>query len=165
MNIRKGEIWEVAHGNDCKLALVLAYRGSYCTVLLLNDEPKEQRDIKLNARGMKYTESGMISYKFTDAFIDFVRKTTDKEFEDIISKVALSLDLPCLGDSIGTMQKKDYETQIECLKHEIEKLNEEKEEWGKQTVFPPDSEEVVRLKAQIEVLEKQNEKLLDRLIG
>ena len=93
MNIRKGEIWEVEHGKDSKLALVIAWHVSYCSVILLNDEPRESRDIRLNARGMKYSESGMVSYKFCDAFVDFVRTTTDEEFEDVMNKVSESLGL------------------------------------------------------------------------
>ena len=188
MNIRKGEIWEVEHGKDSKLALVLAFKGSYCSVLLLNDEPRESRDIQLNARGMKYTESGMVSYKFVDAFIDFVRTTTDEEFADVMSKVGESLGMSGSGEDKDLREENNnLHIMLKCSeqnseerkrlledsqKHladaivHIEKLNSEikilKE--TQETRFT-DSAEVVALKAQLEIYKQQNEMMFERLVG
>lgn len=73
MEIRKGEIWEVEMGNNLRTVLVLAEHGSYSTVLTFSDEPRERRTVQLNAQGMKYTEPGMITYKFNDGFNKFRR--------------------------------------------------------------------------------------------
>lgn len=175
MNIRKGEIWEVEHVKDNKMALVIAHHGSYCSVILLNDEPRESRDIRLNARGMKYAESGMVSYKFCDAFVDFVRKTTDEEFEAVREKVAKSLDLSVAVNDEDYFEKllTDKNEEIKALKamceeqtcfiRELQAVNENLKNRGVEKTI--DSHEVAVLKAQLEIYKQQNEKMFERLIG
>lgn len=169
MNIRKGEIWEVEHGKDSKLALVIKNHGSYCSVLMLNDEPRETRDIRLNARGMKYTESGMVSYKFCDAFVDFVRTTTDEEFDDVMGKVSESLCLNVQGKTSGDVDELKEEIsfrekQIFELKSMIEE-RDAKIAYLESSEYSSDSQEVAVLKAQLEIYKQQNEKMFERLIG
>lgn len=169
MNIRKGEIWEVEHGAINKLALVIAYHGSYCSVLILNDEPRESRDIRLNARGMKYTESGMVSYKFCDAFVDFVRTTTDEEFDDVMGKVSESLCLNVQGKTAGDVDKLKEEISFrEKLVFELKCMIEERDAkiaYLESSEYSSDSQEVAVLKAQLEIYKQQNEMMLEKLIG
>lgn len=170
MNIRKGEIWEVEHGKDSKLALVIAFKGSYCSVLLLNDEPRETRDIRLNARGMKYTESGMVSYKFCDSFIDFVRTTTDEEFDDVMHKVCESLALDVLEETDSNVVE-ELKTEISIREKQVFELKSMIEErdakiaYLESSEYSSDSQEVAVLKAQLEIYKQQNEKMFERLIG
>ena len=173
MNIRKGEIWEVEHGKDSKLALVIKNHGSYCSVLILNDEPRETRDIRLNARGMKYTESGMVSYKFCDAFVDFIRTTTDEEFDDVREKVAKSLDLSVAVSDEDYFEKllADKNEEIEALKAELEEATKDAISIKKELFvlrnqpIKEETQEVAVLKAQLEIYKQQNEKMFERLIG
>lgn len=167
MEIKVGDIWEVEAGIDTKLAVVIATHHAHSSILLLQDDVKPQRDIDIFVQGNKQAESSMVSYKFNTAFREFVRKTTAEEFEDIMQKVANSL---CLYTSPHATH---YAREIEDLKKElvraveaIQVLEREKADWAGQPItFREDTDEIVRLKAQIEVLERQNEKLLDRLIG
>lgn len=175
MNIRKGEIWEVEHGKFNKLALVLAYKGGYCSVLLLNDNQREQSDIQLVARGMKYAESGMVTCKFADAFVDFVRKATDEEFEAVREKVAKSLDLSVAVNDEDYFEKllTDKNEEIKALKamceeqtcfiRELQAVNEDLKNRGVEKTI--DSHEVAVLKAQLEIYKQQNEMMFERLIG
>ena len=98
MEIRKGEVWQVEIGNSVRTVVVLAVHGSYSTVLTFSDEQRERRTVQLNAQGMKYTEPGMVSYKFHDAFDKFIRLTTDEEFADIMNQVAGALEIKTLED-------------------------------------------------------------------
>ena len=163
MNIRKGEIWEVEHGKFNKLALVLAYKGGYCSVLLLNDNQREQSDIQLVARGMKYAESGMVTCKFTDAFVDFVRTSTDEEFEDVRAKVAKSLDLSVAVSDEDYFEKllADKNEEIEALKDRIKVLVEQNAEVHHSIT----ERTVIELTVERDLYKTQYEKLLERLIG
>lgn len=187
MNIRKGEIWEVEHGKDSKLALVLAFKGSYCSVLLLNDEPRETRDIQLNARGMKFTESGMISYKFVDAFVDFVRKTTDEEFQDVMHKVCESLEMIGSENKNQNKEINDLHMMLKCSEQTSEQRRKMLEDSQKQlsdaidhievlncTIEQLETElaeknnnpsEVIVLKTERDLYKQQYDSLLERLIG
>ena len=63
--------------------------------------------------------------------------------------------------------ERELDEKIKALEDEQEysdRLYKELEELKNQPVFAPDPEEVVKLKAQVEMLERQNEKILDRLI-
>ena len=93
MEVRKGEIWEIEAGNQLRTAVVLATHGSYSIVLTFTDEPRERRTVQINAQGMKYTEPGMISYKFHDNFVKFIRLTKDEEFGNIMDQVAGALGI------------------------------------------------------------------------
>lgn len=93
MEVRKGEVWQVEIGNSVRTVVVLAVHGSYSTVLTFSNEQRERRTVQLNAQGMKYTEPGMVSYKFHDAFDKFIRLTTDEEFADIMNQVAEALEI------------------------------------------------------------------------
>lgn len=174
MEINKGEIWEVEHGRYVKTAIVLAHHGSYCSVIVLDDEYRESRDIQIKARGMKYSESGFVQYKFTGAFITFVRKLTDEEFEDVREKVANSL-----GFGTGTMEASE---EIEVLKTKLEELEKSKlvnenalkltiktlkEEYDelKKSSAASNPAEVIALKTERDLYKYQYEMLLERLIG
>lgn len=80
---------------------------------------------------------------------------------------SLQKELSELADERDALERKleDAEDRFKYEKGICHTLQMELDELKKQPIFSPDSDEVVRLKAQIEVLEKQNERLLDRLIG
>lgn len=86
----------------------------------------------------------------------------EKSFVDSLQK-----ELGELADERDALERKleDAEDKFKHEKGICHALQMELDELKKQPIFSPDSDEVVRLKAQIEVLEKQNERLLDRLIG
>lgn len=59
----------------------------------------------------------------------------------------------------------DKDRNLEELRKHNGLMQERIHEMESQPVFAPDPEEVVKLKAQVEMLERQNERLIDRLIG
>ena len=162
--INKGEIWEVEYGYERKMALVLAVHDGYCSVLCLNDDDRESRDIYLSARGMKSTESGMVSYKFNKSFMDFVRTTTEAEFADVMEKVADKLNIG--GDTAGRIVNENaLKLTIKRMKEENEILKEQVAELQKLEEKSGDSAEVIRLTTERDLYKAQYEKLLERLIG
>lgn len=118
MEIRKGEIWEIEMGKQLRTAVVLAVHGSYSIVLSFNDEQRERRTVQINAQGMKYTEPGMISYKFNDSFVKFIRLTKDEEFADILKQVADALEIKTL-EEIPFSDAEINETEIRRLQMEL----------------------------------------------
>lgn len=179
VEINAGEIWKVEFGGKTEMVIVVKNHGAYSTILKLNSEYRCERTISLPVFGMKYAEPGFVSYKFHDAFDDYVRTLTEEEFDDVKQQIKYALGISDTVYESNSELADDLKMKLEGAeralneekaKFESEKLvchalQKELEELKKQPVFPPDSEEVVRLKAQIEVLEKQNERLLDRLIG
>ena len=128
MEVRKGEIWEVEMGNNIRTVLVLAVHGSYSTVLTFSDEQRERRTVQMNAQGMKYTEPGMVTYKFHDAFDKFIRLTTDEEFGNIMDQVAGALGIET-EVPFGIVESKEVQRlqmEITDMKRKNEKMFEER---------------------------------------
>lgn len=114
-----------------------------------------------------------------DKLMSFIRRCTDKEMEAVDSALMISLGLKESQkeqDNSSEVLIHDLETKLAQAQVEIttmalergkleNKVAELKTTLKETPVFPVDTEEVTRLKAQIEILEKQNERLLDRLIG
>lgn len=121
VEIRKGEIWEVEIGNQFRTAVVLAVCGSYSIVLTFTDEPRERRTVQINAQGMRYTEPGMISYKFHDNFVKFIRLTKEEEFADIMNQVsdALGIEKNTPLEEIPFSDAEIKENEIKRLKAEL----------------------------------------------
>ena len=162
--INKGEIWEVEYGYERKMALVLAVHEGYCSVLCLNDDDRDTRDIYINARGMKSTESGMVSYKFTKSFMDFVRTTTEAEFADVMEKVADRLNIG--GDTAGRIVNENaLKLTIKRMKEENEILKEQVEELQKKLDNDSFGSTIIKLTIERDLYKQQYEMLLERLIG
>ena len=165
MEVRKGEIWEVEMGNNLRTVLVLAEHGSYSTVLIFSDEQRERRTVQLNAQGMKYTEPGMITYKFNDGFNRFIRQTKEEEFADIIGQVecAMGLDLnaPIPLEVYESKEIKRLQMEVEDLKAKnlkLEKCNTHFESMATDT-------NITILKTERDLYKSQYESLLERVIA
>ena len=98
----------------------------------------------------------------------FIRSCSDVEMAAIDKALMISLGL----DEFEIKPKGNLEGAVKALnevndelKMKLEGAERELEELKNQPVFTPDPEEVVKLKAQVEMLERQNERLLDRLVG
>ena len=96
--IKVGEIWEIESSGKETVAIVLVDHGSYCTILSLADEPRENRSISIPARGVRYADPGFISYKFKAGFKEYIRTTTKEEFEDVFRKVLKAIGYSYTGD-------------------------------------------------------------------
>lgn len=128
VEVRKGEIWEVEMGNNIRTVLVLAVHGSYSTVLTFSDDQRERRTVQMNAQGMKYTEPGMVTYKFHDAFDKFIRLATDEEFGNIMDQVAGALGIET-EVPFGIVESKEVQRlqmEITDMKRKNEKMFEER---------------------------------------
>ena len=109
----------------------------------------------------------------------YVRTCTSEEMKRIDNALMVSLGLEGFGETrdafdfakiedenreLKTYLKESKEAN-QCLQKDFNELMDKYEALMKQPIFQPDPEEVVKLKAQVEMLERQNERLLDRLIG
>ena len=183
--MKRGEIWEVETGkSELALCVVIAEHERVSTVLLLSDESKSCEDIEVYAKSMVYTNPAMISYKFNNCFVNFVKAMRDDEFAKLKGIIAKKLGLieepkervvataGMIDDLKMKLEGAERELDKErtartvnenALKLTIRNLKEENDELKNHVTSVP--AEVVKLKAQVEMLERQNEKLLDRLIG
>ena len=170
VEVRKGEIWEVEMGNNLRTVLVLAAHGSYSTILTFCDEPRERRTVQLNAQGMKYTEPGMLTYKFNDGFNRFIRLATEEEFADIIGQVECALGL----DLNAPIPLEVYESkEIKRLQMELEDANAKNFELEKDNtqlaamVYEQEKTDTntTILKTERDLYTSQYESLLERVIA
>ena len=173
MEVRKGEVWQVEMGNSLRTAVVLAVHGSYSTVLTFSDEQRERRTVQINAQGMKYTEPGMITYKFHDAFDKFIRLTTDEEFADIMNRVSDALEIekntPLEEIPFAIVESKAVEELQKELKEEREKnaFLEEKRLTLLDEVRKTQNKycDTVKITIERDLYKQQYESLLERVIA
>ena len=165
MEVKKGEIWEVEFGNNLRTVLVIAAHGSYSTILTFCDEPRERRTVQLNAQGMKYTEPGMLTYKFNDGFNRFIRLATEEEFADIIGQVecALGIDLnaPIPLEVYESKEIKRLQMEVEDLKAKNLKLEKGNTHFASMAT---DTNTTI-LKTERDLYKSQYESLLERVIA
>lgn len=168
MEIKKGEIWEMEAGNSLRIGIVIANHLGYATVLLLNDEQRPERTIKLNAQGMKCADPGRVSFMNHKDFNKFIRLTTDEEFADIMKQVteALGLEMyePIPSASYDEMLKAQAELgreqrKTEKLLAEILQIMAELEE------LKNEKKDAVKAMVEREVYKSQYESLLERVIA
>lgn len=124
MEIQKGDIYE-AKRTDGKFmnVIVLAVHEDVCNVLALSDEMHEG-STKVICQGEKYTSVHRIQYLFNNQLRRFIRKLTDKEFSEIMDKVAEGLGI---GNKINENTQTDIVAwdkgkEAECYKAENEEL-------------------------------------------
>lgn len=110
---------------------------------------------------------------------NYIRTATESEMKEVDKCLMIALglnpDVTCNEEDNSQIdelkkQKEMAEDDVAFLKIENAQLQKEncklKEKLQESPTLPPDiAEEVAGLKAQIEVLERYNERLLDRLIG
>lgn len=112
---------------------------------------------------------------YKDRLGGYIRSCTEKEMKEIDNALMISLGLDvdestfeeAAHELVNELKKKleDERKYSDKLREESIEMKKELDELKCQPVFTPDPEEVVKLKAQVEMLERQNEKLLDRLVG
>ena len=159
--------------------------GKFRNIIILNEDQKGIINVPIICRGMKYADCGMVSYGVCNRFENFVRVANENEWKEIHDGIAkaFGFEFPEEGGSKLAERWKErcektqirlYEVEQEVkvahrtIEDQIDQIGELAEKLTfleKQPVFAPDPDEVIRLKAQVEMLERQNEKLLDRLIG
>ena len=172
MEVRKGEIWEVEMGNNLRTVLVLAEHGSYSTVLIFSDEQRERRTVQLNAQGMKYTEPGMITYKFNDGFNKFIRLTTDEEFADIMNQVAGALEIEKKEEAYipfvvaETKEIQRLQAELEDASAKILELEKDNVQLAA-TIYENEKTDsnITILKTERDLYKSQFESLLERVIA
>ena len=173
MEIKKGEVWEIEMGNSVRTAVVLATHGSYSIVLSFTDEPRERRTVQLNAQGMKYTEPGMISYKFHDNFVKFIRLTNDEEFADILKQVADALEIesnPPLEDiPFGIAESKEIrrlqEELAEAKAKNLELVNYNTNLLSENVDLQGKEKNRIKLETERDLYKSLYEQTIERLIG
>lgn len=177
-DFKRGEIYcYVTPNGSERYALVVSNndRADEKTVgiILLSEH---EYGVPVVCRTMMYANADRVTYGYVDNFGGFVRTATDEEMQAVEKAMMKSFGLESApaDEDANELRKKLFAalTELNRVEDKCEELEEKlkiAEERNKflesQPVFTPDPEEVVKLKAQVEMLERQNERLLDRLIG
>lgn len=161
--MKRGEIWKIGFGRDEKLAVVITVQKTFCNVLVLNEQCKDESDIAIKAIGLKYTNPAMMSYAFKDNFHEFIRLMSDHEITEVIAKINERLDFPVSVTDEAYFEEllKDKNEEIEALKDRIEVLVEQNEEVNHSIT----ERTVIELTVERDLYKTQYEKMLERLIG
>lgn len=190
MDYCRGEIWEYnLQNNETKYAIVISVdecvNGKYRSIILLTDEQKGVINVPIVCRGRMYADCGMVSFGMVSRFGNYIKNATEAEMKELEAGIAKALGITVSEESESPLaerwqercekvqrdlynaeqEAKEAKLTIEAKNKEIASLEEKLNYIGNQPVFERDPEEVVILKAQVAMLEKQNEMLLDRLIG
>lgn len=190
MQIKRGDIFEVRTPNGYMNTVLVVSSddrsGMFVSTLKVVDETKSYYAVPVVCRGQKFVDCDLVAYNKKDNFEEYIRTATDEEMKLVDAQIMRALGL--IGHSntdvhsevkAKNMEIDDLKMKLEGVERELdEKHNmlieaqkqitdaqEHNERLMAQNNFLSDCDEVVRLKAQIEVLERQNERLLDRLIG
>lgn len=180
-NMKRGEIWEVAFPYENKLMVVIEEQERFCNVLMLTDEKKHETDVEVIARGKMYTNPAMISYKFNDTFLNFVRRMKDDEFAELMHEVnarfsMISFVAPeVLEEDAEKEEMKVYIMKLEAETKELEKANNtlfkqrqeliEKLAAKGTELAAGHNEELMKLTIERDTYLKLYNKLLEKMIG
>lgn len=127
MELKQGEIWEVKYGNDLCCAVVVRAQEGFCNVLLLKEEnERPEQTVTVIAKGVKYTDPSMLSYKMNNGFVNYVRTMKDVDFERLLQKVKERLGFESTDNG---MLKAQVDSLLDCqLQEENERLKKELED-------------------------------------
>ena len=150
---KPGEIWEgETERNETVYYLIVGVQNYFCNVLKLKrfDEkhPENTRgNIEVIAKGIMYTDAGMISYASKRKLTGFVRRLTDEEFTTVKTCILEKLRF----DEFLTFDSRtavDVEEENDLLKRKLIKQNELREDAEKQ---------ILSLQEQIDRIKSENE--------
>lgn len=128
MEINKGEIWEVQVSNGTALDVVLNVHEKHCNIITLLPQNSNEHDyVCVIAKGLKYTDPALVSYKMKSGFIAYVKTMKEFDFENLLRKVRKSLgfadEIQKIEDSAvnaDVMIDEQTKAENESLKFELE---------------------------------------------
>ena len=140
---RAGEVWyqemDSGHTFHC---IIVATNGNVSTILRLTYKQREEHDVCVNVGGEKmYTNSCMLQYGVVTSMKRLERVLTDDEWYTVINRVAESLNLECKTGKTWNYRGTQYTKQN----------------------FVSQSEEVCKIKAQLEVYKELYKELLAKV--
>ena len=129
---KPGEIWEsTTERNEPVYYLIVGVQKYYCNVLKLKyfdeEHPENTSDnIEVIAKGIMYTDVGMIAYASKRKLNGFIRRLTDEEFATvktcILEKLGFDEFLSFDNQTMAEMEKK-----LEAAENRAERYKSEKE--------------------------------------
>lgn len=151
--INAGEIWEVEYHKEYRFAVVIAVQERICNILVLNDEKESEDDIEVIAKGLKYTDPTMLSYKFKKGFVNFVRTMKEDEYKTLLDVVRGSLGFDAGAESCE-------EAALDQIKELKWQLNVEKELSAKRQI---DNEDMLKLLDEMTAKMKDQSRTIENL--
>lgn len=149
---RAGEVWfqEMDSGHTF-YCIIVATNGNVSTILRLTYKQREEHDVCVNVGGEKmYTNSCMLQYGVVTSMKRLERVLTDDEWSTVINRVAESLNLECkTGKTLGSTEVCNNVVIGDCKSSNYTNHN-----------FVSQSEEVCKIKAQLEVYKELYRELL-----
>lgn len=152
-------------GNDCRKT------DRWISVLILQDEEKGKNVVPIVAGSAMYVDCDRVTYIDRNNVLNFVRSATDEEMARIDEAICESLGISA-GDAElysklqeAEAMRDDFKAAYGIMHNEYLAIKEKCDFLEKQPVFETSTDEVVKLKAMIDVYKEQNEMLLEKLIG
>lgn len=152
--INAGEIWEVEYHKEYRFAVVIAAQDRMCNILCLNEERTSEADIEVIAKGLKFTDPRMLSYKSNKSFVNFVRTMKEDEFEKLLDVVSGSLGFDAGSEAYeeaALNQIKELKWQLQC----------EKELSAKRQI---DNEDMLKLLEEMKAKMKEQSGMIENLV-
>lgn len=165
--MQAGEIWKAEYSNYEKPVIIVAVNESACCVLGLNDKRYSDADIEVvGIGGIKYTRPELLSYKFHENFVSYVRTLSDIEFKTIRNGVqemlGFSSEAVCPDHS---EEIEWYDEECQKLRANNEELLQQLEKAQNQTSTAADTEKIIRLETERDFYKQQYDQLFERLIS
>lgn len=157
---KKGEIWNVEYNGNERTVVVVAAHEEHCTVLLLNEYPKSNKDIKVIGKTVMYTDPAMLAFRYNSTFTSIIKKMPDDEFSDLLGYVA---DALCIQTDEQTDRVEELEEKLKKARMEVDRLTEQNFRLSKQSKENPTAD-VAALKAERDVYKTLYEQTIAKLI-
>ena len=122
--VNKGEVWEVESGVGTKMVVVLNCYERYAATVMLSEQEPDTNAVGIVARGMMYADAGRLGYVFYDKMVDYVRRLSESEDQELRQAIAYALELP-LDEQPYESMAADANREIEGLQYEIAQLRKE----------------------------------------
>lgn len=184
----RGDIYivEMKNTSEKKMLVVGAddrKTDRWISVVLLNDESRGRNSVPIIAGAMMYADCDRVTYIDRNNVLNFIRTATEEEMNQIDKAICEGLgintsDVELYNNyeeavaKVDALEKERYELD-ECrlvllserdrLQLDCEYLIREVEELKNNPAV--DSDEVIRLKAMVDIYKEQNQMLLEKLIG
>lgn len=95
--VHSGEIWGITQNNGTKKYVIVLAVSDDCTTILRLTDAEWDGAYPVKCKGLMYTDVYKIGYCFYNTYDNFIRAMTEKEYADLMEKVAAALGLPARG--------------------------------------------------------------------
>lgn len=114
---KPGEVWMYRNGNIEREVLVINNHGTFCSILFLLDENKDNQSVQIVSRSLKWAKPHMLTYAFNQYFGEMVKKLPDADFDNVLDAIEDALDL-----NINRPDAEEVNDAVEVLEQQVKEL-------------------------------------------